>query len=74
MLFCKGLYFDQSHFKRFDHVIPDIYNISRVLMVCKMDTPKQHLKKKKKKKERNPLLETKMKLIRKMEKKKKKTK
>jgi len=69
MLFCKGLYFDQSHFKRFDHVIPDIYNIPRVLMVCKMDTPKQHLKKKKKK-ERNPLLETKMKLIRKMEKKK----
>jgi len=52
MLFCKGLYFDQSHFKRFDHVIPDIYNIPRVLMVCKMDTPKQHLKKKKKKRKK----------------------
>lgn len=51
MLFYKELYFDQSHFKRFDHVIPDIYNISlRVLMVCKMDTPKRHLKGKKERK------------------------
>lgn len=47
MLFCKGLYFDQSHFKKLD-IIPDIYNIySRVLMVRKMDTQKRYLKKKK---------------------------
>lgn len=46
MQFSKGLCLARPHFKRLERITPDISNInSRVLMVCKINIRKWHLKK-----------------------------